>query len=239
MLLILASAWDQAAQALASRWVDDGARLLTPLDLSRKGWRWRLGATSGNSGVTQEGLLDPGAIRGVLTRLPCVYDREVPHIIAEDRVYVAAEMQAFLFAWLSGLRCPVLNRPSAFCLSGPPWRHEQWVSLAARIGLSVEPVRRVAALGSDYPNPMAAHPDPAVITIAGVEHVGLLDSVLTAQAFQLAAAAGVDLLTVFFSSARPDAKFIGVSLWPNIADPSIADLILRYFRRACVRGSVA
>ena len=50
-------------------------------------------------------------IAGVLTRLPYVYEREVHHIALDDRQYVAAEMGAFLTAWLASLACPILNRP--------------------------------------------------------------------------------------------------------------------------------
>lgn len=180
--------------------------------------------------------LDPVAIRGVLTRLPSVYSREIPHIIPGDREYVAAEMQAFLFAWLSELSCPVLNRPRDFGLSGPPWRREQWIHLADQLGLSVDPVRLEAALGSEYRSALPNYPEAAAITIVGKEHTGaLLDPVLISHAYRLAAAAETDLLTVFFCSARADAKFIGTSLLPNLEYPGIADLILQYFG---TRGSL-
>ncbi len=63
--------------------------------------------------------------------------------------YVSAEMTAFLLSWLSGLDCPILNRPTPNCLSGPGWRQEQWIHLAARLGIPVDPVQRYAKLGEE------------------------------------------------------------------------------------------
>jgi hypothetical protein len=83
-------------------------------------------------------------ITGVLIRRPCVIEAELPHIRSADRRYVAEEMSAFLFAWLTGLTCPVLNRPRDFHLLGPPWRPEQWVRAAAALGIATRPTDRTA-----------------------------------------------------------------------------------------------
>ena len=232
MLLIIASAWDPSAPALARRWSDSGARVLTPVDFSRIGWRWRLGTSSASVAVTQTGIFDAGKIRGVLTRLPYVHEREIPHIAPADRAYVAAEMQAFLFAWLSALRCPVLNRPAAFSLCGPAWRPEQWLHLAAHVGLDIDSLHWVVKPGTELPaDAPALAPEAATVTIVGDHHVGLVDSALISQAHRLAAAAGVDLLQVTFSSALADAKFIGATLWPELWDAAMCDLIVAYFQR--------
>ena len=232
MLLIIASAWDPSAPALARRWSDEGARVMTPVDFSRIGWRWRVGTSSASAAVTQAGIFDAGEIRGVLTRLPYVHEREIPNIAPADRTYVAAEIHAFLFAWLSALRCPVLNRPAAFSLCGPAWRAEQWLHLAAHVGLGVEPLHLVVKPGTDPPAdaPALAH-EAATVTIIGDRHIGLVDPALISQAHRLAAAAGVDLLQVTFSSALADAKFIGATLWPDLWDASMCDLIVAYFQR--------
>lgn len=227
MLVVLASAWDDAARELARRWRHLGAQLLTPFDLSRPGWCFKLGGVSTESAVIEGEVIDPSAIRGVLTRLPCVSARELPHIVAEDRDYVAAEMHAFLFAWLSNLRCPVLNRPTAFCLAGPSWRPEQWVHLAASLGMDVEPTRRTVEPGAPIRGAgLADQHGTSSVTVAKERHAGSSDPLLVEQAHQLAAGVGVDFLTVFFrrSTARP--RFSGASLWPDIAEPAIADLLL-------------
>lgn len=232
MLVIVASAWDEVARALARRWGHVRASLLTPLDLSRSGWRWRPDSVTRQSAVVQREVIDPAIIDGVLTRLPRVSDVELPHIVAQDREYVAAEMHAFLFAWLSGLPCLVLNRPTAFCLAGPSWRHEQWIHFAAQVGLSVEPARRRAALGAPVLGCGAARDNVVSITIVGNRHIGSSDPILVGQARQLAVAAGVDLVTISFSKSRGCVNFIGANLWPNIDDPVVADLLLDVFSGA-------
>jgi hypothetical protein len=57
-------------------------------------------------------------VRGVFVRLPHVAEAELGAIASHDRAYVAAECQAFLYAMLSALRCPVFNRPTPNCLAG-------------------------------------------------------------------------------------------------------------------------
>lgn len=241
MLLIIASAWDPSAPALARRWSDEGARVLTPVDFSRIGWHWRLGTSSAGAAVTQSGIFDAREIRGVLTRLPYVHEREIPHIAPADRAYVAAEIHAFLFAWLSALRCPILNRPVTFSLCGPAWRSEQWLHLAAHVGLCIDFLHRVVKPGIDTPaDAPALAPEAATVTIVGDHHVGRIDPALISQAHRLASAAGVDLLQVTFSSALADAKFIGATLWPDLWDAPTCDLIVAYFQRrirADARGS--
>ena len=54
-------------------------------------------------------------VTGVLTRRPHVFEVELMQVAVEDRPFVAAEINAFLLAWLSSLRCPVINRPSGTC----------------------------------------------------------------------------------------------------------------------------
>jgi hypothetical protein len=51
---------------------------------------------------------------------------------------------------------------------------------------------------------------------------------LTMHARRLAAAAGVDLLTVYLSGSESGARLLGAELWADIASPDIADAILDY-----------
>src|SRR5688572_23214757 len=123
MLLIIASRYDDSARALARRYGD--AAVLTPADLSRPGWRFINGNAEDSTAVAEGCSVSARSIRGVLTRLPSVTPAELPQIVPTDREYVAAEMNAFLTAWLSELPCRVINRPTALCLAGPAWRREQ------------------------------------------------------------------------------------------------------------------
>ena len=58
----------------------------------------------------------------MLTRLGGVSAADLPHVNAQDVVYAAAELDAFLRAWLGAWPGPVVNRPSTTCLNGPGWR---------------------------------------------------------------------------------------------------------------------
>ncbi|HEV2714058.1 MAG TPA: hypothetical protein VGU64_02260, partial [Terriglobales bacterium] len=126
MIVVLASLDDSSAEALVQRWAHVDARLMTCEDLSRSGWS--VSPHLRGRGMTVIGGERVGVkhIQGVLVRLSFVTENELPHIHPEDRLYLAAEIMAFLVAWLSELPCPVLNRPTPFCLAGPSWRPEQW-----------------------------------------------------------------------------------------------------------------
>jgi hypothetical protein len=226
VILILASAWDEVAQALVRRWGAKAA-LLTPVDLSREGWRWQPGIRARNVAAIQRELVETSLITGVFTRLPAVSSKEIPHIIAHDREYVAAEMHAFLFAWLSGLPCPVVNRPSAYCLAGPYWKHEQWLHTAGQLGIDVEPAHRKITCGTLSRSRDVLLDNVTAITIAGNHHMGSCDPVLVGQARQVTAAAGITFSTILFRKAGATSKFLGVNLWPDVANPVIADLLFR------------
>jgi hypothetical protein len=122
MLVIVASRYDSEAQALASRWGDHDAHVLSCQDLSVTGWRNCLPDRRASTAVIGGRVISDADITGVLTLLPCVMTHELLHIVPEDRAYVAAEMMAFLVSWLHGLAAPVINRPTPVCLMGPNWR---------------------------------------------------------------------------------------------------------------------
>src|SRR5262245_31751193 len=130
MLVVIASRFDRSAAQLAARWTTAGALLLTCADLSLAGWRWTLGESQTAVLVASGRRVPTSALTGVLTRLPAIFPQELLHIVPEERDYVAAEMTAFLRAWLADLACPILNRPTATCLSGPGWRSEYWTATA-------------------------------------------------------------------------------------------------------------
>lgn len=223
MIVIVASAGDLAAPALARSWPD--AQVLTPLDFSLPGWRCRFGVRDPGTAVAGGRTIAAETITGVVTRLPVITEAEIPHIAAEDREYVAAEMQAFLFAWLSRLSCPMLNRPTVTCLSGPSWRLEKWVSVAAQLGIRVRPIVRTIRPRSTYQFPTTSA--DVVITVVGERSMGG-DSELAEQTTRLAAAAGVGMLTASYLRTDSGAELVGVSLWPDITDPSVRDAMLHF-----------
>ena len=78
--------------------------------------------------------MNTGEIKMVLTRRPSILADELTGVHEEDRFYIAAEMNAFLVAWLASLRCPVINRPTGTCLCGPSWTDEHWKIAVIRAG---------------------------------------------------------------------------------------------------------
>jgi hypothetical protein len=139
VLVVVASHWDSAAQSFVERRTAHSVHLMTPNDLSQVGWSHRLGDAAGSTAVIAGRQISALDVAGVVTRLPSVAERDLPYITPVDRAYVAAEMNAFLLSWLTELKCPLLNRPSPQCLSGPYWRPEKWVQTADRLGIPVIP----------------------------------------------------------------------------------------------------
>ena len=198
------------------------------------GWRQRLSASDGGIAVAERKVLAQKEITGVLTLLPCVFEQELVDIAPADRSYVAAEMTAFLLFWLSRLRCPVLNRPTPTCLSGPYWRREKWISVAAQAGISVQPLRRHAALPSSSAEGETL-PVATSVTVIGNRVFGEVEPGLQRQALCLARLAEVELLAVHFSSPERGAHFVSADVFPNLSDDRLADAVLEYLRAGLTR----
>ena len=245
MLVIVASRHDKAAEALVANWAahGHGVSLLTPEDLSVVGWRHYLSSIDGEVGeensslspsavVSGRAMSTAGAIAldqitGVLTRLPSIFEQELLHIVPEDRAYVATEMNAFLIAWLSSLKCPVLNKPTPTYLLGPAWRTEQWVYAAAQLGIPVRPVRRQSSMSANV-CPQVLEKPSVKVTVVGDRCLGEVQKTLASHARRIADVAQVDLLTVHFSSNESPAEFLGADLWTDISAPDVGDAIFEY-----------
>ncbi len=168
-----------------------------------------------------------GAIHGVVNRIPGITAEDLLHVAEPDREYVAAEMGAFLLAWLTRLPCPVVNRPAANALMGAAHAPEGWAALAARAGLRLPWTRQ------SYPRPVAAWPaEAALVSVLGERTFGDVAPALAEQACRLAARAGVELLAVAFDGAGPDAAFVGAHLWPDVSQPDLAEALLKRFETA-------
>jgi hypothetical protein len=217
VLVVVASSRDKVAAEAVAYWGTDRARLLTCADLSRTGWRYRPGAAGRSVAVIGGERVRAAEIEGVLVRLPYVGVEELPHIVPGDRSYVAQEMTAFLTAWLAELPCPVVNRPSADCLGGPGWGTEQWLHVAAGVGLAVQPRRAVKPRRSD-----------ARVTVIGRRTFGSQSAGNAAR--RLAEAAGTDLLDVYFDSHPGEPRVVAVNPWPDVSRPEVAEALLERWR---------
>jgi hypothetical protein len=231
MFVVVASQHDEIARAFAAQGGAHEIGVMTSFDLASAGWRHRLGATHEGTAVVGGRSVAVREIEGVLTRLAYVWESELTHIAAPDRAYVAGEMSAFLLAWLTALRCPVLNRPAPASLTGPSWRLPKWMQLAARTGLTVRPYAQHYPAPGDEPGTDAAgeaHCSTTMLTVVGEQCFGAGVAELKTQARALARAAGVALLTVYFDGTDADAAFLGVNTCPDISVPEVGAAVLAH-----------
>lgn len=229
MIVIVASRWDSTAAACALRWAAHDVRVLTAQDLSVGGWRQRLHGVNGDTAIVDGETVPQQQITGVLTLLRGVSAEELVDITPRDRVYVAAEMTAFLLLWLSRLTCPILNRPTPACLSGPNWRREKWVRVAVQAGIPVLPVRRLVAFESSGAGEESEGAAVGV-TVVGPRTFGEVDPALHRRARLLADLARVELVQIRFSGPQSDACFIAADTFPSLTHDWLADAALGYLR---------
>lgn len=225
MLVVVASRHDAAARDLVSRWAAHDAVLLTSADLSVAGWRHYIGARGASTAVAGGRVIDVADIQGVLTRLPSVTEAELPHIVSDDRGYVASEMTAFLLSWLSSLACPVINHPWPGCLVGPNWRQARWFLLASRMGIPTRAMGRHVKLSDDSISQPLDN-DPVAVTVVGHHCFGSTDATINNYALRISKAADAELLTAYFIEESSGAEFIGVQLCPDIPSGEMADAVL-------------
>lgn len=248
MLVILAYGGDVAARKLVERWRAAGERagLLTVDDCTRPGWRYRPGADDAGTAVVQGELVATREIRAVITRMPAVAPAELVHVHEDDRMYAASEIGAFLLAWLSSLRCPVLNRPEPCNLGGRAWTMADWITCARSIGVAAAPLSLCTS--PDAPaDPTRTRVDaatPAVDVVGtrafliGGREAGPDDARLAEPSIALARAASVELLRVHWQpDTAPDAPpvFLEASAWIDLAADAIADAVTE----RCLGFSVA
>jgi hypothetical protein len=223
MRLVVAGSGDSDAQALVRLWGPKRAALVTPDDLSTPGWLHQVGGAGRSAAAVGNRVVPADEVEAVVVRLGYVPEHELEGVCPEDRAYAAAEMTAFLLAWLDDRACPVVNRPTPGCLNGPAWRPEQWAMAAGRAGMLVVPVhRRVPADGTPE---APAGSDEVVAIVVGDRCLGGVHPRQVRHARRLAADAGVDLLAVRFAGPGPLAAFLGASAFPDLGDPAIADAL--------------
>lgn len=227
MLVVIASRFDRSAVELVEHWTQHNSQLLIPADLSRPGWKDFSGGLptsrhqAPGTAVVGGHPVSTDELSGVLVRLPTVMPMELSHIVPGDRDYVAAEMTAFLVAWLSRLSCPVVNRPTPLSLSGPMWRREQWSRVAAQFGIRVSRQRPGAAydLGNRRPAELRQ------VIIVGDRCIGNCTRSEASAARHLARAVGMTLLQLDFVAG----ELVSTSNLPSLGSAEVRDAVLDYF----------
>lgn len=226
MWLVVSHPKDTTSQRLVESWSSGPAAMLTASDLSRPGWQ-HFPAGGGRDTLAIAGRQLPvEAITGVLTRIAAVTEHDLPHIVGEDRHYVALEMTAFLRSWLSGLKCPVLNRPTTTSLMGPGWSAYGWRVMAQRAGLRVAERDGFGA-------------DAQLVALVGEQCLGTESAEIADAVRRLARAAHVELLGLRFSSVGPGAQFLGVEPWFDVARSDIAKALRAHFATSATEVSSA
>lgn len=223
MLLILAHRHDSPARALAARW-GSRALLLTTADLHR--WCWRLDVALDGRVETELATADgtPVPVTGVVNRLGWNTRTDLARVHPVDREYAAAELTAFLLAWLDACPAPVLNPPRPRSLNGPAWSPEQWADAAASVGLRARAAdRRLGPTATPVEVPgwagrVHAH-------VVGDVCVGDVHPALGARLCALARVAGTPLLTATVTGPGPDAEVRDISAWPDVGHPEVADAL--------------
>lgn len=229
MRVLLAHAADAPARVLARQW-GGSTVLLTPATLRRRDWRLTIDA-QGTPVASLDGAPVGQAVTAVVTRLGGVAAAELPSVCREDQGYAAAELTAFLLAWLDACPCPVVNRPVAGSLNGPPWGPAQWAAAAGRAGLRVQRAHHRAVPGEPPVRPGSPGPSAgAAVTVVGGECLGPegaepVDATVARRVLELADAAGTSLLGVTLDRPGPGATVRGVTPWPDVGAAMVADAL--------------
>ena len=92
-LLLIARHGDPALAMLRAH-APRRVMLATIADLSRSGWRYEVGHPERLAACASGCVVRASEIAGVLCRIGAVMPNDLPHIHEDDRVYVAAEMNA-------------------------------------------------------------------------------------------------------------------------------------------------
>lgn len=223
-LLLLARADDPAIRTL---------RQQAPLrlshariaDLSRAGWRYVSGRPDQATACVDGRVISADEIAAVVCRIPAIMPSDLPHVHRDDRVYVAAETNAFLRAWLAQFAGVRFNEPTWASLAGPAWHALQWTWLVANIGVPV--------VASAQAVIEAAHAElqTATATVVGGAVFGLTDPILINYSLRIARAVHSHLLAVQFVRDR-DWKFLSADPCPELTSTSAAALLERAFARA-------
>lgn len=190
---------------------------ITPGDLSRPGWRWDSHRPAAARLVTSTGPVSMEDVTGVLSCLTAVTPVDLPHVAPPERSYVAAEMTAFLGAWLHALPCPVLDPPTINCLAGVGLQRAEWLAAAHRVGIPT-----AARLPASLSTPTTR------VGVAG-ERLVTQDAAAADSARRLADELGVVLLAPVFATGEGEPVLLDVAPWwraPEVGVAAAVEILL-------------
>jgi hypothetical protein len=191
-------------------------------DLSRAGWRYESGRPERASACAGGRLVPVERIAAVVCRIAVVTPSDLPHVHRDDRAYVAAEITAFLRAWLAQFTGVRFNEPCWASLAGPGWHALQWTWFVAGIGVPVM-VPSPPSGGSGR-----SERETATATVVRGEVFGPIDPTLIDYSLRIARAAKSELLAVTFVRDR-EWQFLSADPCPELDSISAAALVRRAF----------
>lgn len=220
-LLLLARAGDPAARMLRQHAPHRLAHA-SIADLSCAGWRYESGRPEQASACAGGHVIPSEHIAAVMCRIAVVRPDELPHVHRDDRAYVAAEITAFLRAWLAQFAGLRFNEPTWRSLAGPGWHSFQWTWRVARIGIPVAELSRSPA------DVRRSRRETVVATVVGGDVFGLTDPTLLDYSVRIARAAKAGLLAVTFVHDG-DWKFLSADPCPTLDSATAAAVLRRAF----------
>lgn len=223
--MVFGSELDDGARDAVLSWSKKDAVLLTPADLFCKGWRTTSGKVDDWSFVASGERYPARSISGIVTMVSRIFAHELFDVEPNDRNYAAAEATAFALFFLSKVPCPVVNRPTANCLTGPNWRPEQWLRACFEAGIRTKESKRTNRV---LPQKIDMTGLKSVTVLAGkcLEDTseGCLSSVL-----KLASLANVTFLRVCFTQENGQRFFYKAEVVPDLGDRKIRKALGAYF----------
>jgi hypothetical protein len=224
VILVIASELDEIAEAAVTDWPSRNAILMKPLDLCTQGWRIEVGRTHEGMLIANGRLLPVTHVTGVLNRLSFVDERELVAIEPSDRRYVAAELTAFVFYFLSQLPCRMINRPTVNNLAGCDWRLQEWAHYGQEQGI---PFVSQSMCGHASSQPAGQLRRTAILNDAIVLSN---DDQYPRNVAELVRRAGLVFADVCYLVRDHECLLHSVSLVPDLSSPEMASAVHRYFR---------
>ena len=146
---------------------------------------------------------------------------ELFNVAETDRKYVASEILAFLYYFLSRLTCPVRNRPTAHCLVGPSWGVQQWSAAFRRSGIFIKRFQ-----WEKY-DAAVAHPAEALtsVSVVGGICIGETTEIPAKCILDLAELANVDFLTLRLISTNGETLLHSIQLIPDLQNFAVLEAV--------------
>lgn len=219
MIVVIGRVGEEVPESLVDQWRSRDAALLSPGDLSQPGWRHvpfsASDAGDGQAVVAGEEVA-MSDIEAVVSTIDTITTADLPQIVRQDRAYVAAEMRAFLLAWLTTIRCPVLNPPTPLSLAGCGWRPEHWALAAGALGIPTETV------AEPVEEDQGARDDGGfTVSQVGEDVVDAPSPAVAGWVRQLTAAAGMRTLHAEFRDVTPP-RLVSARVVPDFRRAELA-----------------